>query len=211
MVRTMNLKKGIPRDLNAHIDAYITDLSHCLAKLDRGQVARAIGILTAAYNANRKVFIIGNGGSATNASHLACDLSKGTLSRVYDENEKRMKVYSLTDNVAVLTAYANDVSYEEVFIQQLRNLVEPGDVVIILSGSGNSPNLVRAVEYARRCRAKTIGFLGFKTGGKIGALVDVPVIANSMAYGPSEDLQLILDHIITSWLSKAKSAGVKNK
>ena len=161
-------------------------------------------MLMEAYHNNRQVFIMGNGGAASNASHMACDLGKGTLTREYDENEPRFRVISLTDNVAIMTAFANDLSYEDVFVQQLRNLVEKDDVVIALSGSGNSINIVKAVEYARKCQARTIGFLGFRTGGKLAKIVDCAIIADSPFYGPSEDLQLILDHIITSWIAKIK-------
>jgi D-sedoheptulose 7-phosphate isomerase len=147
---------------------------------------------------------MGNGGSASNASHMASDLGKGTLKRVYDELEPRFKVYSLTDNVALLTAYGNDLSFEDIFVQQLRNLVEERDVVIALSGSGNSKNVIRAIKYAKKRGAFTIGFLGFKTGGKLGTLVDCAVIADTDSYGVSEDIQLVLDHIITSFIAKVK-------
>ena len=183
---------------------YIRELKRCLDTLDTTHIQTAIDILTVAYKKGRKVFIIGNGGSASNASHMACDFGKGTLSRVYDDHKKRFKVYSLTDNVAMMTAFANDLSFNDIFIQQLRNLIQAGDVVIALSGSGNSTNIIKAVKYAIRRKAITIGILGFKTGGKLGKLVDCPVIADSTRYGPCEDIQLILDHIISDWLAKIR-------
>jgi len=186
------------------IDKYIHELKRCLDKLDKREINQAINLLMRAYKNKRKVFIMGNGGSASNASHMASDLGKGTLKRVYDELEPRFKVYSLTDNVALLTAYGNDLSFEDIFVQQLRNLVEERDVVIALSGSGNSKNVIRAIKYAKKRGAFTIGFLGFKTGGKLGTLVDCAVIADTDSYGVSEDIQLVLDHIITSFIAKVK-------
>lgn len=191
-------------ELKIFIDNYFSELKRTIDELDIKQITTAVNILITAYNANKKVFILGNGGSASTASHMACDLGKGTLKRVYDNKEKRFKVISLTDNVALITAYANDLSFDNIFLQQLRNLVNKGDVVIALSGSGNSKNLIKAVEYARKRKAKIIGLLGFTTGGKLGSLVDCAIIAKSNHYGPCEDIQLILDHVIVSWLARIK-------
>ncbi|OGG04297.1 hypothetical protein A2Z33_04065 [Candidatus Gottesmanbacteria bacterium RBG_16_52_11] len=203
--KAANTISPVNQILEDHISSYIMELIRCLVMLDKIKIGEAVGILTQAYRDGKKVFIIGNGGSASNASHMSCDLSKGTLSRIYDDSEPRFKAYSLTDNVAIMTAFGNDLSYEDIFVQQLRNLVESGDVVIALSGSGNSPNVIKAVLYARKCQAKTIGFLGFKTGGKLAAIVDCAVIADSNKYGQCEDIQLILDHILTSWLAIVKA------
>jgi D-sedoheptulose 7-phosphate isomerase len=167
-------------------------------------IEQAVDMLEEAYKKGRKIFIMGNGGSASNSSHMACDLGKGTLSRVYDDHKKRFKVYSLTDNVALMSAFANDLSYEDIFVQQLRNLVEKDDVVIALSGSGNSINVIKAVKYAKFCKAKSIGFLGFGNGGKLASLVDCAIISKSNQYGPCEDIQLILDHIISEWMARVR-------
>ena len=191
-----------PKDF---IKGYILELTRCLKSLDKTKIELVIDVLVDAYKKDRKVFILGNGGSATTASHMACDLGKGTLQRVYDNAERRLKVMSLTDNVAVMTAYGNDLSFDDIFVQQLRNLVETDDVVIALSGSGNSPNVVKAVEYAKSCGAVTIGILGFKTGGKLGNMVDYSIIVDSDHYGPIEDIQLILNHMIASWIAKVKN------
>lgn len=203
--------KKLKSDLARHIKDYIQELSCCLDNLDISKIEETIDILTEAYKRGRKVFILGNGGSAANASHMAADLSKGTLKRVYDEDEPRFKVYSLTDNVAILTAFANDLSFSDVFVQQLQNLIDKDDVLIALSGSGNSRNVINAVRYANKHGAKTIGILGFKTGGKLANLVDCAVIVQSVRYGPCEDMQLILDHIITSWLAQIKKVYDKKK
>jgi D-sedoheptulose 7-phosphate isomerase len=186
------------------VEDYLTELKKALDRLDIKKVEQAIEMLMEAYREGRRVFILGNGGSAATASHMACDLGKGTLSRVYDKKERRFRVMSLTDNVSLLTAFANDLSFDDIFIQQLRNLLEKDDLLIVLSGSGSSSNVIRAVKYAQECRTKTIGFLGFKTGGKLAKLVDCPIIIQSNRYGPIEDAHLVLDHIITSWLAKVK-------
>jgi len=185
-------------------DDYLKKLKRILDQLDREGIEKATDLIMEAYKAGRQIFIFGDGGSASTASHFACDLSKGTLQRVYDEKERRFRVISLTDNVALMTALANDLSFDDIFIQQLRNLVQKNDVVIAISGSGNSPNVIKALKYAREQGAKTIGFLGFKTGGKAAKLVDVPIIVQSNHYGRIEDAHLILEHLITSCIAEVK-------
>src|SRR3989344_3803930 len=143
--------KSVHLDKYQFVDDYIKELKRCLDRLDRKKISEVIELLIVAYKKGKKIFILGNGGSASNASHIACDLGKGTLSRVYDDHRRRFKVYSLTDNVALITAFGNDLSFEDIFVQQLRNLVEKDDVVIVLSGSGNSMNVVKAVNYAKKC------------------------------------------------------------
>lgn len=197
-----------PKDF---INGYILEVTRCLASLDKTKIELVIDVLVQAYKKDRKVFILGNGGSASTASHMACDLGKGTLQRVYDNTEKRFKVISLTDNVAIMTAFANDLSFDDIFSQQLRNLVETGDIVIALTGSGNSSNVVKAIEYAKSCGAITIGILGFKTGGKLGNIVDYSIIADSNHYGPIEDIQLVLNHMIASWIAKIKNIHDKKE
>lgn|SRR3989344_3185437 len=195
-MRTISSKKFIKN--------YLVELKRCLDSLDVTKIEEVIDILMTAYQKKKKIFILGNGGGASTASHMACDLGKGTLQRVYDNTEERLRVISLTDNAALMTALANDLSFDDVFVQQLRNLVDKNDVVIALSGSGNSPNVVKALQYAKESGAKTIGFLGFKTGGKAGKMVDCAVIVDSNHYGPIEDIQLVLDHILTAWIARIK-------
>lgn len=198
-------KKAIKKlDPQQFIAVYLYEVKRCLEALDMDKIVLAIDMLMEAYRNDRKVFVLGNGGSASTASHMACDLGKGTLQRVYDNTERRLRVISLTDNVALMTAFANDLSFDDIFVQQLRNLVETDDLVIALSGSGNSLNVVKAIRYARECGAKTIGLLGFKTGGRLAKMVDCAIIVDSTHYGPIEDLQLVLNHLITSWIAKIK-------
>ena len=190
---------------------YIKELKRVIDSLDLKRVEEAFKMLMTVYKEGSRVFVLGNGGAASTASHMACDLGKGTLARIYDNNEKRLRVMSLTDNVSLLTAYANDLSYQDIFVQQLRNLVDKGDLVIVLSGSGGSSNVIKAAQYAKERGAKTIGLLGFNDGGKLARLVDCPIIIQSTHYGPIEDAHLIFNHILTSWFARAKKEfdGIK--
>lgn len=198
--------------LHEFVKTYLKETKSSIESLDLKKIEEAMQMVMEAYKNDKKVFIIGNGGGASTASHMACDLGKGTLNRIYDYKEKRFKVISLTDNVALLTAYANDYSFNDVFIQQLRNLVEKNDLLIVFSGGGNSLNIIKAVKYAKRFGAKTIGFLGFKNGGKLGSLVDCAVIVQSNHYGPIEEAHLALNHIIASWFAQInRVAGKSNK
>ena len=146
---------------------YLERVCREIGRLDLAQVEQLTDLIEAAYHADRFVFIIGNGGSAATASHLCEDLAKCTLRDF--ERQKRLKVLSLTDNIAWLMAVANDLSYDRVFVEQLKNLASPGDLLVAISGSGNSPNMLRAVEWANRHGLETVGVTGF-SGGKLRAL-----------------------------------------
>jgi len=183
---------------------YLDELKATIDSISLGDIQKIANILLRAYQDNCRVFILGNGGSASTASHMACDLGKGTLKNVYNPHEKRFQVISLTDNVATMTAFANDLSYDDMFAQQLHNLVNKGDVVIGISGSGNTPNIIKALMYAKSQGAVTVGFLGFGSGGKAKDLVDYNITIKSSNYGIVEDLHLVLDHILTSCLSYMK-------
>jgi len=184
---------------------------NALDTLDIDKINQSLSLILKTYKKGSRIFIIGNGGSAATASHMACDLGKGTLSRFYDNKEKRLRVISLSDNISLLTAYANDLSFEHAFVQQLRNLVEKQDLVIVISGSGNSKNLVKAIKYAKSQGAKTIGILGFKNGGKLAEIVDCAIIVQSMHYGPVEDVHLVLNHLLASCFAKIKRDSEINK
>lgn len=185
--------------MDKFVAAYFRELTHIFGRISAKDITAITDIIHKAYANERTIFILGNGGSATTASHFACDLGKGTLSRVYDQNEKRFKVVSLTDNVATISAYANDLSFDDIFVQQLRNLVHKGDVVIAITGSGNSKNVIKAMKYARDCGAVTVGMLGFD-GGKVRKLLDKYVLVPSNHYGRIEDVHLIIEHLITDYL-----------
>jgi len=166
------------------------------------KIRRFIELLLEAHKDERQIFVLGNGGSASTASHFACDLSKGTICR----NRKRLKVISLTDSVALMTAWANDSSYEDIFKEQLENLLNPGDVVIGISASGNSKNVLNAIEYARSIGCLTLGFAGFG-GGQLAEMVDECIVVNSYEYGPVEDVHLMLEHIISYCIAEELAAG----
>lgn len=183
---------------------YFRELKRAIDNLDPKKIQKVIEVLFDAYKNNQQVFILGNGGSASTASHFACDLGKGTLKRFYDPTEKRFRAISLTDNVATIMAFGNDLSMEDVFIQQLNNLIQEGDVVIGISGSGNSPNIIKAIRYAKKCKATTIGFLGFNTGGEAGKIVDYEITVADNHYGRIEDIHLALCHLITDRLAELK-------
>lgn len=185
------------------IKNYFKELKETIDKISVEDIKKVTDILYNAYKKNKQIFIIGNGGSASTASHFACDLSKGTLQRIYDEKEKRFRVISLTDNVAILTALANDLDYNDIFSQQLKNLINKGDILISITGSGNSKNILNAVNSASKSGAITIGFLGFD-GGKLKNKVDYYIHIPSNHYGRIEDLHLVLSHLISSYLTEMK-------
>ena len=145
------------------------------------------------------MLVAGNGGSASTASHLACDLAKTVLGARPELRRSRFRAVSLADNVALLTAWANDVSYEAVFAEQVKMLGRPGDVLCVISASGNSANVVGAVEAARALGLHTIGFLGFG-GGRLRDLVDDYVVVPCDDYGHVESTHLVLGHLLTEWL-----------
>lgn len=203
--------KNDPLSVNEFISDYLSEVKSALDSLDIDSINKALQMILIAYEKGSRVFIIGNGGSASTASHMACDLGKGTLSRFYDNKEKRLRVMSLSDNIALLTAYANDLSFNHAFVQQLINLIEKDDLVIVLSGSGNSKNLIQAIKYAKRHKAQTIGILGFKNGGKLSSLVDCQIIVQSDHYGPIEDVHLVLNHLLASCFAKIKRSKEQGK
>src|SRR5881227_1356531 len=147
---------------------YKTDVLQAIDTIDLGKVNDAIAILAQARDEDRRIFVCGNGGSASTASHFVCDMVKGASFH----REKRFRIMALTDSLPTITAYANDVSYDCVFVEQLKNFAEPGDVVIAISGSGNSPNVLRAVEYANSIGCRTIALSG-RDGGQLGKVAQL--------------------------------------
>lgn len=190
---------------NNLVQQYFQELKKSIDGLDYQKIQKAIEIIFDAYKNDKQIFILGNGGSAATASHFACDLGKGTLKNIYNHTEKRFRAISLTDNVATLIAYGNDLSFDDIFVEQLKNLINEGDVVIGISGSGNSKNVIKAIQYAKERGAKTIGFLGFKTGGKLSQMVDCGVVVQDDHYGRIEDVHLSLVHLVSENLFKLKN------
>ena len=174
---------------------YIEDLQQTLGRLPQSPIHEAIAILHEARMRNQQVFILGNGGSASTASHFVCDLAKNT--RMADR--PHFRVLGLTDNMALITAYANDEGYENVFVQQLACFVESGDVVIGISASGNSSNVLEAIKLANERNARTIGFTGFD-GGQLGKMVDINLHVPSDNIEQVEDIHLVFEHLICTAL-----------
>jgi D-sedoheptulose 7-phosphate isomerase len=174
-----------------HLRHYLGELKAALDTLDLAAVQQAREWVGQARQEGRQLFVCGNGGSAATASHLANDLGKGAS---YGR-ESRFRVIALTDNVPWITALANDVGYEAIFAEQLRNLGQRGDLLIAISGSGNSPNVLNAVQVARARGMRTMGWCGFG-GGKLAGLVDLPVVVGSHHMGRVEDVHAILMHLI---------------
>jgi D-sedoheptulose 7-phosphate isomerase len=172
------------------------NLQATMDKLDREMFSRITSLLIDAYDREATIFVFGNGGSALTASHFACDINKGVSYGL----EKRWKVMPLTDNLGSITAYANDVSYEDIFIEQLKNFLQKGDVVIGISGSGNSPNVLKAVEYANGRGAVTIGFTGYD-GGKLARIAHCSLNAYIDDMQISEDIHMIISHTLMRVLS----------
>ncbi|MBZ0299827.1 MAG: SIS domain-containing protein [Anaerolineae bacterium] len=170
---------------------YFAAVEAALQKIPFEAVDTVVDALMQANLAGQTVYIFGNGGSAATASHFACDLAKRTIV----EGQPRFRVISLTDNNALLTALSNDIGYDQVFAEQLRPLVRPGDIVIGISASGNSPNVLNAVGVANAAGATTIGFCGFD-GGRLKDRVDLALHIDHQDMAMVEDIHLMLEHAI---------------
>jgi len=177
------------------INQYLSDLRLILQDIPVKQISEVVTLIEEARLNGNNVFIFGNGGSASTASHFATDLSKGTIC----SGKPRIKAISLTDNVALLCAWANDTDYENIFAEQLENLIKPGDIAIGISGSGNSQNVINGVKLAKAKGAVTIGFIGFN-GGRLINIVDIDVTVPCNVMEQVEDVHVIFEHIITTCL-----------
>jgi D-sedoheptulose 7-phosphate isomerase len=178
---------------------YIKKLKAILDELPLETIERISGILLEAYEKGKYVYIMGNGGSAATAAHMVCDLAKGTVWPV-SPGERRFRVVGMSDNIPLMTAWTNDIDYSQVFREQLLNLVGEGDVVIGISGSGSSENVIKALEYANSCSAITIGFSGCG-GGRLKNVARECIVVNSHNMERVEDVHLIISHIIKLYLN----------
>ena len=170
---------------------YLLAVQDVLAHLDHEVVDRMIEVIWRGYEEGRTLFVFGNGGSAALASHFACDIGKGTVAG----RAKRLKTIALTDNVALITAWANDKAYEEIFSEQLESLAEKGDIALAISGSGNSPNVIRGLQAGRRLGVQTLVLTGF-AGGRAKTLADLCLIVPSDSMQHIEDAHLCATHAI---------------
>jgi D-sedoheptulose 7-phosphate isomerase len=176
---------------NAFLQSYKSEVLKAIETLDLEKVGQAIETLRRARQEGRSIFVCGNGGSASTASHFVADMVKGAS---YGR-QSRFRIMALTDSLPTLTAYSNDVSYECVFVEQLKNFAAPEDVVLAVSGSGNSPNVLRAVEYGNSIGCRTIALTG-RDGGQLGRLAQLNLQVSHPHMGRIEDAHLIALHMI---------------
>jgi len=172
-------------------ELYKADLLRSIETIDLEKVRQVIDILSRARAEGRQIFVCGNGGSASTASHFVCDMVKGASFG----RPRRFRIMALTDSLPTLTAYSNDVSYDCVFAEQLKNFARPGDVVMAISGSGNSPNVLRAVEYGNSIGCQTIALTG-RDGGKLGRLAQLNIQVSNPHMGRIEDGHMVAMHMI---------------
>jgi len=177
---------------------YLNKLKEVLDGFDHACFEKIVMAILEAYEKEKYIFVMGNGGSAATASHFACDLNKGCCLDL----DRKFKMFCLNDNIPTLMALANDVSYDVVFEEQLKNFFRPGDLAIAISGSGNSENVIRAIQYAGLNGGRTIGLCGF-SGGRLSELADIAFIVNSNDMQKIEDVHVIVVHMIMQAVYKA--------
>lgn len=174
---------------------YIDKESQLTANISVEDFQKVIDILTDMYKKDKQVFIIGNGGSASTANHFVCDFGKNAVQK---KGQRRFRIISLSDNTEKITAFGNDVAFEEIFSEQLENLMNDGDALIVISASGNSPDIIKACEFAKRKNARIIGFTGF-AGGKVKDFAHSNFVVPVESYEIIEDVHLIILHMIVSY------------
>lgn len=177
-------------DFTNEIDEYFTRLKNTINAIDRDELNKFINLLIDARNLGKTIFVIGNGGSAATASHSVCDFNKG----LSFGNDKRFKFLCLNDNIYTISAYSNDVDYDMAYVEQLKNFCKKDDLLIGISGSGNSKNILLAVDYANSIGATTVGITGYD-GGKLRKLAEYSLNANVNDMQISEDLHMIFFHL----------------
>lgn len=188
--------------IHPSISDYLSSVERGLRKIDPGDIARVVDVLFDACVSGRRVYVFGNGASAALAAHMACDFGKGSApdlgEGLHDSGATRLRILALTDNTALLTAYGNDIRYDDIFLEQLKNHLEPGDVVLGISGSGGSPNVLRALTFARQRGAITVGFTGQQPPAtRMVGLCDVCLLAPLDVMEQIEDLHVIAHHAIS--------------
>ena len=193
-----NIDRIFTKNPEAFASAYLEYLASVLKTIDVREIGQFVKTTLDARDRGATIYFIGNGGSAATASHFANDIAIGTNS--YD---KPFRAVSLTDNLAIITAVGNDFGYEEIFVRQLQVLGRKGDVVVGISASGNSPNLIKAFEYAKSVGIKTVAITAFD-GGKMKPMADegIHVPTAPKEYGPAEDAHMVLDHLVGAYLMR---------
>ena len=189
-------------DLNQFSEQYIARLKQVLDAFDHQTFDRMVDAVLDAFSRRAHIFVMGNGGSGATASHLACDINKGCCIDL----EQRFKMICLNDNMPTMLALANDISYEAVFEEQLKNFFNPGDLVIGISGSGNSENVLRAIRYAAAHGGNTIGWSGFG-GGRLAGLVNLAFVVSSHDMQQVEDAHMVVAHMLMQAVFAALHPG----
>ena len=189
-------------DSQKTIHNYLDLVQSTIAQLDRAQLEKAVEAFMRVYSEGKTIYVMGNGGSAATATHMAGDMVKGASFGL----EKRFRVMSLSDNMTAIMAIANDVSYDDIFVEQLKNFIQPGDLVLGISGSGNSKNVVKAIELAKAKGVQTLAFCGYK-GGTISQLADIVVHAKVMDMEVAEDVHMIAFHTIKKEIMRRLMGG----
>ena len=193
-----NIDKFFSKNISDFSKKYVSHIKNVIDKIDHDSVKKFIEILLNARNNNSKIFFIGNGGSASTASHFANDLAVGTNDYI-----NPLRVISLTDNNAIITAIANDYGYDQIFLRQIKIYGSKGDILVAISASGNSPNLISALKYANENDIETVAMTAFD-GGKIKNMAKhfIHVPTELKEYGPAEDAHLIINHLVMSYLKR---------
>lgn len=173
------------------VESYKTEVQRAVESIDCTKVHQAIDWFAAARSSGATIFVCGNGGSASTASHFVCDILKGASFN----RAERFRIIALTDQMPTITAYGNDVGYDVIFVEQLKNFARPGDLFMAISGSGNSPNVLHAMEYANQARCKTISLTG-RDGGKLAPLSQLNLHVEAPHMGRIEDVHLMICHMI---------------
>jgi D-sedoheptulose 7-phosphate isomerase len=183
--------KGIKMDIKLFANNYLNGLKELFESLDLDPFEKIVQVILKAYDEGKNIFVMGNGGSGSTASHFACDINKGCCFDL----EKKFKMICLNDNLPTLLALSNDASFELVFVEQMKNFFNKGDLVIGISGSGNSQNVLNAIDYAKKNGGITMGLSGF-SGGKLSQMVDIPFVATIDDMQKVEDVHMIVVHMI---------------
>jgi len=183
--------------INDFAKNYLRNIKELINTIDINGITEFIKRLENAYKNGKTIFIMGNGGSAATASHFACDINKGVSSKL----QKKFKVLCLNDNIPIMLAYGNDISYDSIFIEQLKNFIMKEDLVIGISGSGNSKNVLNAIKYANKVSARTFGIIGCD-GGKLKDIAQKSLIIKSFDMQKIEDCHMILTHLTMQYFSK---------
>lgn len=197
-------ENNLDREFKAFYNEYSEKVYSLLKQVDLDSMQKLVKKIIECYKHNKAIFLIGNGGSATTCTHMATDIGIGINKKV--KLQHPFKIMSLTDNISSITAISNDINYDDIFKKQLEMYFNEGDLVIAISASGNSINLVKTIEWANSCGGETVGIVGFD-GGKLNDIVGLSVHVKSDIgeYGPVEDVHLIINHMLTQWMENEQT------